>query len=89
MLAPLSRTNSAVEPAGLPRRPGRAASKRLNSRRYEPSNIAIPDKDPNSWRNRGWKWKQPQDMPTIIEGVKSPQQIARDKRIRRLRELTA
>jgi hypothetical protein len=30
----------------------------------------------------------PADIPTISEGVKSPAEIKRDKRIRRLRELT-
>jgi hypothetical protein len=49
-------------------------------------NLAIPDKDPKSWRSRGCK--PAQDIPTIIDGVKSPQQIARDKRIKRLREMT-
>ena len=29
-----------------------------------------------------------QDVPVIFEGVKSPQQIKRDRRIQRLRELT-
>jgi hypothetical protein len=52
-------------------------------------NIAIPDKDPKTWRSRGRKRKPAaQDIPTIIEGVKSPAEIKRDKRIRRLRELT-
>jgi len=51
--------------------------------------IAIPDKDPKTWRSRSRKRKPAQSaVPTIIEGVKSPQEIARDRRIRRLRELT-
>jgi hypothetical protein len=50
-------------------------------------NIAIPGKDPKSWRSRGRKRKPAaQNIPTIIERVKSPQEIARDTRIRRLRE---
>jgi hypothetical protein len=47
-------------------------------------NIAIPDKDPKSWRSRGRKRKPPLAVPTIIEGVKSPQEIKREKRRRRL-----
>jgi hypothetical protein len=49
-------------------------------------NIAIPDKDPETWRSRGRKRKPALAVPTIIEGVKSPAEIKRDKRIRRLRE---
>ena len=37
--------------------------------------IAIPDKDPKSWRAKGRKRKPAQDIPAIIEGVKSPQEI--------------
>ena len=37
--------------------------------------IAIPDKDPKSWRSRGHKRKPAVDVPTIIEGVKSPAEI--------------
>ena len=51
-------------------------------------NIAIPNKDPKSWRSRGRKRRPQPDIPTIIEGVKSPAEIKRDKRIRRLREPT-
>jgi hypothetical protein len=51
-------------------------------------NIAIPDKDPKSWRSRGRKRKLAQDIPTIIQGVKSPAELKREKRIRRLREQT-
>jgi hypothetical protein len=51
-------------------------------------NIAIPDRDPKSWRAKGRKRKPAQAVPTIIEGVKSPAEIKRDKRIKRLRELT-
>jgi hypothetical protein len=51
-------------------------------------NIAIPDRDPKTWRSRGRKRKPALAVPTIIEGVKSPAEIKRDKRIRRLRELT-
>jgi hypothetical protein len=44
-------------------------------------NIAIPGKNPKSWRSRGRKRKPSSpDVPTIIEGVKSPQEIAREKR---------
>jgi hypothetical protein len=49
--------------------------------------IAIPGKDPTCGA-KGRKRKHAPDIPTIIEGVKSPQEIAREKRIRRLRELT-
>ena len=53
--------------------------------------IAIPDNDPKAWRSRGRReWKPMQAVLTIIaiiEGVKSPQEIKRDRRIRRLREL--
>jgi hypothetical protein len=49
-------------------------------------NIAIPDRDPKTWRSRGRKRRPQPDIPTIIEGVKSPAEIKRDKRIRRLRE---
>ncbi len=41
-----------------------------------------------SWRAKGRKRKPAQSIPTIIEGVKSPAEIKRDKRIPRLRELT-
>jgi hypothetical protein len=40
-------------------------------------NIAIPDKDPKSWRSRGRKLKPLRAVLTIIaiiEGVKSPQE---------------
>jgi hypothetical protein len=53
--------------------------------------IAITDKDPKAWRSRGRKRKPMQAVLTmiaIIEGVKSPQEIKQDRRIRRLRELT-
>jgi hypothetical protein len=46
--------------------------------------IAVPDKDPKTWRGRGRKRKPAQDVPTIIEGVKSPAEIKREKRRRRL-----
>jgi hypothetical protein len=49
-------------------------------------NIAVPDKDPQSWRARSLKRKPATpDVPTIIEGVKSPQEIAKAKRIAKLR----
>lgn len=51
-------------------------------------NIAIPDKDPKTWRSRGRRRKPSVPVPTIIEGVKSPEQIKRDQRIKRLRALT-
>ncbi len=53
-------------------------------------NIAISNVDPKTWRSRGRKRKSAAALavPTIIEGVKSPQEIKREKRIRRLRELT-
>jgi hypothetical protein len=51
-------------------------------------NIAIPDKDPKTWRAKGRKRKLALAVPTIIEGVKSPAEVKRDKHIRRLRELT-
>jgi len=38
-------------------------------------NIAIPDKDPKSWRSRGRKRRPARAVPTIIEGVKSPAEI--------------
>jgi hypothetical protein len=44
--------------------------------------IAIPDKDPKTWRSRGRKRKPSRDIPTIIENVRSPQEIAREKRRR-------
>jgi hypothetical protein len=37
-----------------------------------------------TWRKR----KLTVAVPTIIEGVKSPAELKRDRRIRRLRELT-
>ena len=46
--------------------------------------IAIPDKDPKSWRAKGRKRKPAQAVPTIIENVRSPQEIAREKRRRRI-----
>ena len=46
--------------------------------------IAIPGKDPKSWRSRGRKRKPAQDIPAIIEGVRSPQEIAKAKRIAKL-----
>jgi hypothetical protein len=51
-------------------------------------NIAIPDTaDPKRWRARGRKRKLAVTVPTIVE-AKSPAEIKRDQRIRRLRELT-
>ena len=47
-------------------------------------NIAIPGKDPGSWRSRGRKRKSALAVPTIIEGVKSPQEIAKAKRTAKL-----
>jgi hypothetical protein len=45
------------------------------------SKIAVYERDPKSWRKR--KPTHP-DLPTIIEGVKSPQEIAQEKRRRRI-----
>jgi hypothetical protein len=49
--------------------------------------IAIPQKDPKSWRSCRRKRKPMQAVLTIIaiiEGIESPQDIAREKRRRRL-----
>jgi hypothetical protein len=52
-------------------------------------NIPIPGKHPKSRRNRDDKPKPiALDITTIIECVKSPQEIKRQRRIQRLRELT-
>ncbi len=48
-------------------------------------NIAIPDKDPKSWRGKRRKPKPAVDGPTIIDGIRSPQEIAKAKRIAKLR----
>jgi hypothetical protein len=48
------------------------------------SNIGIPGKDPRSWRGKRRKPKPAQAVPTIIEGVRSPQEIARERRRRRI-----
>jgi hypothetical protein len=42
--------------------------------------IAIPSVDPKSWCSRGRKRRPAHDVPTIIEGVRSPQEIKREKR---------
>jgi hypothetical protein len=50
-------------------------------------NTAIPKKDPKSWRSRDRRRKPMQAVLTIIaiiEGIKSPQEIAREKRRRRI-----
>jgi len=47
----------------------------------------IPKKDPKSWRSRRGEWKPLQAVLTIIaiiESIKSPQEIAREKRPRQL-----
>lgn len=47
--------------------------------------IAIPDKDPRTWRGRDRKRKPMEAVQTIIaiiEGVESPQEIKRDRRIK-------
>jgi len=51
-------------------------------------NIAIPG--PKSLKRSRPKPRRelPADMPVIFENVKSPGEIKRDRRIRRLRELT-
>jgi hypothetical protein len=49
--------------------------------------IAVPDKDPKAWRGRGRKRKPLQAVQTIIaiiEGVKSPEEIKREKRRKRI-----
>jgi hypothetical protein len=47
-------------------------------------NIAIPDSpDPKRWRARGRKRKPAVPVPTIVE-AKSPQEIAREKRRKRI-----
>jgi hypothetical protein len=46
--------------------------------------IAIPNVDPKSWRVKGRKRKPAIAVPTIIENVRSPQEIAREKRRRRI-----
>jgi hypothetical protein len=46
--------------------------------------IAIPDKDPKTWRAKARKRKHTVAVPTIIEGVRSPQEIKREKRRKRL-----
>jgi mono/diheme cytochrome c family protein len=46
--------------------------------------IAVPDNNPKTWRSRGRKRRPQPDLPTIIEGVKSPAEIAREKRRQRL-----
>jgi len=47
-------------------------------------NIAIPDTaDPKRWRARGRKRKLAVTVPTIVE-AKSPQEIAREKRRKRI-----
>lgn len=44
-------------------------------------NIAIPDIEPKTWRSKGRKKRRPQpDVPAIIVGVKSPKEIAKEKR---------
>jgi hypothetical protein len=50
-------------------------------------NTAIPKRDPKSWRRRGRERKPMQAVLTIIaiiEGIKSPVEIAREKRRRRI-----
>jgi hypothetical protein len=48
-------------------------------------NIAIPSVDPKTWRSKARRKCRPQpDVPTIIEGVKSPQEIDRKKRGKRI-----
>jgi hypothetical protein len=48
--------------------------------------IAIPDQDPKTWRAKGRKPKPAADMPRIVE-AKSPAEIAREKRRRRIIQL--
>ena len=50
-------------------------------------NTAIPKKGPKSWRRRGRERKPMQAVLTIIaiiEGIKSPVEIAREKRRREI-----
>jgi hypothetical protein len=44
--------------------------------------IAIPGRDPKTWRAKGRKRKSATvaDVPVILEGVRSPAEIARAKR---------
>jgi hypothetical protein len=48
-------------------------------------NIAIPGRDPKTWRAKGRKRKSATvtDLPRIVE-TKSPQELAREKRRRRI-----
>jgi hypothetical protein len=43
-------------------------------------NIAIPDRDPKTWRAKGRKRKPAQAVPTIIENVPTPAEIAKERR---------
>jgi hypothetical protein len=42
--------------------------------------IAIPDKDPKTWRSRDRKRKPAQDVPVILDKLRSVQEIERAKR---------
>lgn len=46
--------------------------------------IAIPEVDPKRWRAKSRKRKPAQTVPSIIEGVKSPQEIKRERHRKRL-----
>ena len=47
-------------------------------------NIAIPDRDPKTWRAKVRKRKPAIVVPVILESVRSPAEIAREKRRRRI-----
>jgi hypothetical protein len=47
-------------------------------------NIAIPDRDPRTWRSRGRKRKHPELVCGRIVEARSPAEIARAKRIAKL-----
>jgi hypothetical protein len=47
--------------------------------------IAIPDKDPKTWRSRDRKRKPAQDVPVILDKLRSVQEIERAKRRAKLK----